>query len=51
MVLKWQKNSAFLQFFAEVSRKSKAVTVIYVGAPESSSFALSENGTGYCAMT
>ena len=51
MVLKLQKNNAFLQFFAEVSKKSKAVTVIYVGAPESSRLCLSENGIGYCAMT
>ena len=41
----------FLQFFADVSKKSKAVIAIYVYASESSCFALLENGAGYSALT
>ena len=44
------KNCPFLQFFADVSKKSKAVIAIYVYASESSRFALLENGIGYYAM-
>ena len=40
----------FLQFFANVNKKSKAVVAIYVYASESSRFALLENGIGYYAM-
>ena len=39
------------QFFVDVSKKSKAITEIYVYASESSRFALLENGIGYYAMT
>ena len=41
----------FLQFFADVSKKSKAVKAIYVYASESSRFALLRNGVGYYAIT
>ena len=39
-----------MQFFADISKKSKAVIAIYVYASESSHFALLENGVGYYAM-
>ena len=51
MVLKLSKAVSFLQFFADVSKKSKAVITIYAYASESSRFALLENGIGYYAMT
>ena len=38
MVLKLSKIVSFLQFFANVSKKSKAVMTIYVYASESSRF-------------
>ena len=49
-VLKLSKIVSFLQFFANISKKSKAVIAIYVYASESSRFALLENGVGYYAM-
>ena len=49
-VLKLSKIVSFLQFFANISKKSKAVIAIYVYASESSRFALLENGVGYDAM-
>ena len=51
MVLKVSKIESFLQFFADISKKSKAVIAIYVYASESSRFALLENGVGYYAMS
>ena len=51
MVLKLSKIVSFLQFFADISKKSKAVIAIYVYASESSRFALLENGISYYAMT
>ena len=50
MVLKLSKIVSFLQFFADISRKSKVDIAIYVCAPETSRFALLENGVGYYAM-
>ena len=49
MVRKFSKIMSFLQFFADVSKKSKAVIAIFVYASESSRFALLENGNGYYA--
>ena len=46
MVLKLSKIVSFLQYVADVSKKSKAVIAIYVYASESSCFALLENGIG-----
>ena len=51
MVLKLSKIVSFLQIFADVSKKSKAVIAICVSASEISGFALLENGIGYYAMT
>ena len=51
MVLKLSKIVFFLQFFADISKKSKAVITIYLYASESSRFALLENGVGYYAMS
>ena len=50
MVLKLSKIVSFLQFFADISKKSRAVKAIYVYASESSRFTLLENGVGYYAM-
>ena len=50
MVLKLSKIVSFLQLFADISKKSKALLAIYVYASESSRFALSENGFDYYAM-
>ena len=46
MVLKLSKIVSFLQFLADISKKSKAVIATYVYPPESSRFALLENGVG-----
>ena len=51
MVLKLSKIMSFLQYFAYVSKKSKAVIAICVYASESSCFALLESGVDYYAMT
>ena len=51
MVLKLPRVVSLLQFFAEISKKSKAVIVIYAHLFESSHFALLENGICYYAMT
>ena len=51
MALILSKIVPFLQFFADVSEKSKAVITIYVYASERSHFALLENGIGYYAIT
>ena len=51
MILKLSKIVSFLQFFADIRRKSIAVIVaVYVYASESSPFALLENGVGCYAM-
>ena len=50
MVLKLSKIVSFLQFFADISKKSKTVIAIYIYATESSPFTLLENGVGYYAM-
>ena len=47
MLLKLSKIVSFLLFFADISKKSKAVIATYVYASESSCFALLENGIGY----
>ena len=47
MVLKLSKIVSFLQFFANLSKISKAVIAVYVYASESSRFALLENDFGY----
>ena len=50
MVLKLHK-SAFLQFCADLSEKSKAIKAIYMYASESSRYTLSEIDVVYYAMT
>ena len=50
MALKLPKIVLLLQFFADASKKSKAVTAIYVYTSESSGFVHLENSTGYYAM-
>ena len=51
MVLKLSKKVHFLQFCADLSRKFKSFKAIYIYIPESSRYALSENGIAYYAMT
>ena len=51
MVLKLSKIVPFLQLFADVSKKYKAVLAIYVYVSENSYFPLLENGIGYYAIT
>ena len=41
---------SFWQFFADISKISKAVIAIYVYASEGSLLTLLENGVGYYAM-
>ena len=50
IVLILSKIVSFLHFFADVSKKSKAVIAIYVYVSKSSRFVLLENGTGYYTM-
>ena len=50
MAFKLAKILSFLQCFADISKKSKAVIAIFVYASESSCFALLENGVGYYVM-
>ena len=47
MVLKLSKIVSFLQFFAGISKTSKAAIAIFVYTSECSRFALLENGAGY----
>ena len=49
--LNCRKQCRFCIFNADVSKKSKAVVVIYVYESESFRFALLENGIGCYAMT
>ena len=51
MVLKLSKKVHFSQFCADLSKKSKSFTGIYIYASERSREALSENGIVYHAMT
>ena len=51
MVLKLSKKVHFLQFCADLSKKSKSIKAIYKYVSERSQYALSENGIVYCAMT
>ena len=51
MVFKLSKKVHFLQFCADLSKKSKSIKAIYIYASERSRYALSENGIVYCAMT
>ena len=48
--LKLSKIVSFWQFFADISKISKAVIAIYVYASEGSLLTLLENGVGYYAM-
>ena len=50
MVLKLSKIVSFLQCFADISKKSKAVVAIYVYESESYCLTLLENGVGCYAM-
>ena len=51
MVFKLSKKVYFLEFCADLSKKSKFIKAIYIYASESSSYELSENGIVYYAMT
>ena len=47
MVQKLSKKVHFLQFCADLSKKSKSVKAIYIYASESPHYTLSENGMVY----
>ena len=49
MVLKFQKKCIFLQFFADLSKKSKSIESIDIYASEGSRYALSESSIVYYA--
>ena len=51
MVLKLSKKVQFLQFCADLTKKSKSNKAIYIYACERSRYALSENGIVYYTMT
>ena len=51
MVLKLSVKVHFLQFCADLSKKSKSIKAIYIYASERSRYTLSENGIVYYAMT
>ena len=50
MVLNLSKIVSFFQFFADISKKYKAVVAIYAYASESSRFTLFKNGVGCYAL-
>ena len=50
-VIKLSKKVHFLQFWAEISKKSKSIKAIYIHASGRSRYALSKNGIVYNAMT
>ena len=50
MVCKLSKNVNFLQFCADLSKKSKSVEAIYIYASESSYYSLSENALIYSGL-
>ena len=51
MVLKLSKKGIFLQFCADLSKKSKSIKAIYIYASEKSRYGLSEIDVVYYAMT
>ena len=51
MVFKLSKKVHFLQFCADLSKKSKSIKAIYIYASERSRYALSENGIVHCTIT
>ena len=51
MVLKLSKKVHFLQYYANLSKKSKPVKAIYIYASESSLYTFSENGMVYGGLS
>ena len=51
MVCKLSKKVHFLQFCADLSKKSKSVKAIYIYASESSHYTLSENAMVYRGLS
>ena len=51
MLLKLSKKVLFLQFYDDLSKKSKSIKANYIYASERSHYALSENDIVYYAMT
>ena len=51
MVFKLSKKGQFLQFCADLSKKSKSVKAIYIYVPESSHYNLSENAMIYRGLS
>ena len=51
MVCKLPKKGHFLQFRADVSKKSKSVKAIYIYASESYNYTISENAMVYRGLS
>ena len=51
MVLKLSKKGRFLQFCADLCKKSKSIKAIYIYVSKRPHYALWENAIVYCAMT
>ena len=51
MVFKLSEKEHFLQFYADISSKSKSTKAIYICTFERPYYALSENGIVYYVMT
>ena len=51
MVLKLSKKGHFLQFCADLCKKSKSIKAIYIYVSKRPHYALWENGIVYCATT
>ena len=51
MVFKLSKKGQFLQFCADLSKKSKFVKAIYIYVPERFHYTLSENGMIYRGLS
>ena len=49
--LNFLKKCIFLQYYADLCKKSKSIKAIYIYASERSYYALSENGIVYYAIT
>ena len=50
MVLQLSKKVNFLQFYADLNKKSKSIKAVYIYASERSRYALAENCIVCCAM-
>ena len=51
MALKLSKKVYFLQFCADLSKKTSSIKAIYIYTSGTSCYVISENGIVYCAVT